>query len=358
MASVTVLIFHRSATAVDGPLTRELESVREQLLESHGSAFRRAGADEVRVIDEWRAGKTFGEVLADEAPASGGVVALSSGAVPLLRIADARRLVEAAAARGRVALTNNRYSSDVCAISASPILRELPSLPSDNALPRWLEERAGYGVSELPSRDRLAVDLDTPLDVAIAALSPACPAWLRERARSADLEVPRRDEIQRLAANPQAELLVFGRAGSRTLRWLERSVRCRVRFLAEERGLRASSPLAIGGAAPARDQRQARSTLGLLIDRDGAASLADHAIGLGDGAIIDSRVLMAQQFGIDESAWPAPEDRFASDLLRPTGIQDEWLGEMTRSAASATIPVLLGGHSLVGPGIRLVIGRR
>ena len=53
--------------------------------------------------------------------------------------------------------------------------------------------------------------------------------------------------IRALASDPRRELVVFGRGGSRQLGWLERNVRCRVRFLAEERGLRASSPLAIRG---------------------------------------------------------------------------------------------------------------
>ena len=358
MASVTVLIFHRPPSSDDGPLTRALGEVRERLLAAHQEMFLIAGAAAVRVIDEWRPGKTFGEVLADEAPARGGLVVLSSGAVPLLRRADAQRLIAAAGAHERQALTNNRYSSDVCAVSAAAVLRDLPSLPSDNALPRWLEERAGYAVSELPSRDRLAVDLDTPLDVAIAGLAPSCPAWLRHEARRHEFEVPRRDEMRSLAANPHGEMLVFGRAGSRTLGWLERNVRCRVRFLAEERGMRASSPSAIGGSEkPHARQRRPLSTLGLLLVRDGPASLVNHVTGLSDGAILDSRVLIAQRFGADEDRWPQAEDRYASDLLRSESIADDWLRELTIAASSAAIPILLGGHSLVGPGIPLVIGR-
>ncbi|HUR16923.1 MAG TPA: hypothetical protein VMZ33_06535, partial [Candidatus Limnocylindrales bacterium] len=249
MSSVTVLIFHRPPSSDDGPFTRALAEVRERLLAAHEAMFVAGGAAEIRVIAEWRAGKTFGEVLANEAPARGGLVVLSSGAVPLLRLADAQRLVTVAGGRGRQALTNNRYSSDICAVSDAATLHELPPLPSDNALPRWLEERAGYTVDELAARDRLALDLDTPLDVAIAALARSCPTWLREAAQHNGFAVPRRDEIRALAANPHGELLVFGRAGSRTLRWLERNVRCRVRFLAEERGMRAASPLAIGDPA-------------------------------------------------------------------------------------------------------------
>ena len=60
--------------------------------------------------------------------------------------------------------------------------------------------------------------------------------------------------------------------------------------------------------------------------------------------------------GAGEAAWPTPEDRFASDLLLPDRVRDPWLAALTRSAADAPVPVLLGGHTLVGPGVRLALG--
>ena len=205
----------------------------------------RAGAASATFIDEWRDGLTFGEVLAQVAPARGGIILFGSGAVPRLNGGDARRLVEVATSGERRAATNNRFSSDIVAVGRSAVLRDLPPLPSDNALPRWLEERAGFDVDELPGKQRLALDLDTPLDVALAALAPGAARWLVDAASARGWSVPRLDELRELASDPHAELLVFGRSGSTTLRWLERNVRCRVRFLAEERGMRASSPLAI-----------------------------------------------------------------------------------------------------------------
>jgi hypothetical protein len=76
---------------------------------------------------------------------------------------------------------------------------------------------------------------------------------------------------------------------------------------------------------------------------------------LGDAAIVDTRVLLAHHLGADEAAWPAADDRFASDLLLPERIGDRWLRELTASAIAAPIPILLGGHTLVGPGVRLVV---
>jgi len=60
----------------------------------------------------------------------------------------------------------------------------------------------------------------------------------------------------------------------------------------------------------------------------------------------DGRLLL-----VDTSA-----DRFASDLHRPAEVNDQWLRELTATAAGASQPILLGGHSLVGPGIPLLLG--
>jgi hypothetical protein len=97
--------------------------------------------------------------------------------------------------------------------------------------------------------------------------------------------------------------------------------------------------------------------LGVLLDRDGPASLGWHVAALSDGALIDSRVLLAHRLGANEHAWPPPEDRFAADLLLPDRVRDPWLQALTTAAADAPVPVLLGAHSLVGPGVHLALRR-
>ena len=124
----------------------------------------------------------------------------------------------------------------------------------------------------------------------------------------------------------------------------------------EERGLRAASRLAQADGPNAVPRAAPGSILGALLDRDGPGSLGDHLGQFADAAIVDSRVLLAHRVGAEEAGWPAAEDRFASDLLLAERIADPWLRELTASAAAASIPVLLGGHTLVGPGVRLVIG--
>lgn len=371
MGAATVIIFHPRPSDPAGPLTHLLATARERLLERQTALFLGAGAAAVRVVRE-RA-PSFGAALRalardltrEALAAPPGLVVLGAGAVPLLGAGAARRLVAVAASGERRGLTNNRYSSDVCAVGDARVLGDLAALPGDNALPRWLIERAGVAVAELPGQDRLALDLDTPLDLALLAHVRGVPAALGRLARAEDLRVPRLAELRALLHDGRREVLVFGRASSRGMALLERRAACRVRFLAEERGLRASSPLAQRPATSGRATlatavpsiRPPRATLGRLLEaRGGPSALAATVAEFADGAILDTRVLLADRLGADEARWPSPEDRYASDLLRAAAVRDPWLRELTASAAAAPSPILLGGHTLVGPGLGVLLG--
>ena len=389
MRRVLVLILHRPASARDGPLSRVLAAARERLAEQHLAGFRAAGADEVRLVAEADDATPFGTRLArlvrDARPAPDGAVVLGSGALPLARPADRRRFIDAARGAPGTALANNRYSGDAVAVAGAGVLVSLPPLPGDNALPRWLAEVAGYRVDDLRPVTRLQLDLDTPLDLLLLAGLPGAPAPIRAAAATLPGPAPARlAAVRAVLADPRAELVVAGRTSAATLAALERVAACRVRALVEERGLRASSPLALGQACPpgtrggsgtaagalagasvrpdggppavrsGRPQRPPCSTLGLLLDRDGPGALGAVLAVLGEAAVIDTRVLHAHRLGVDERRWPPAEDRFASDLLLPDHVGDPWLRSLTAAALEAPIPVLLGGHTLVGPALRLL----
>ena len=286
-----------------------------------------------------------------------GVVVLGSGSLPLSTVADRRALVAVAATGGRVALANARYSADAVALGRAAVLADLPDLPSDNALPRWLAERAGIEVSDLAGRRRLAVDLDSPADIALVARSGRCPAAVRSLAGTAALAQATRRlaAVASVAADRTAELLVAGRTSAIALARLERSA-ARGRAIVEERGLRASSELA--QARPRDAPRPPASILGMLLDRDGPEAFGAIVARLAEAAVVDTRVLLAHRLGADERAWPPAEDRFASDLLLPGSIADPWLRALTRSALEAPVPIALGGHTLVGPGLGLALSGR
>jgi len=358
MPSVTVLVLAPAAGLQAGPLERGLDDVRAALAEHHRVAFLDAGADRVVVHREPPDHTPFGSrlrrLLDELVPraASGGLIVLGATAIPLATAADRRAFVAAAREEAPGALANQRHSADVLAIArAAEALQALPDLETDNALPRWLAE-AGIPVRDLARRRHLAMDVDTPLDLVLlegAPGRPPVPAWPGSDAATVRARLA---ALRRVTADPGAELLVAGRTSAADVRWLESRTRSRTRVLVEERGLRTAA----AGALLGRPNRRApRAVLGMLLDRAGPEALGGIAASLSDGALIDSRVLLAHRLGADERRWPSPEDRYASDLLLSNRVTDPWLRALTLAAVEAPVPVVLGGHSLVGPGLRLAL---
>ncbi len=349
MNRVAVRLLHREAGPSAGPLEGSLAAVRLLLAARVADGFRRAGSDDVAVLAGPPDDTPFGRRLRDVARAADapGLVVAGSGALGLAEDADLRRFVEVAGSDGLVALANNRYSADAVGIACAATLASLPDLAADNALPRWLAEIAGYDVRDLRGRRRLQVDVDGPVDARLVGVE-----W--PVAGEMELVDARIAAVATVAHDPRAELLVSGRTSAATLRALERGTPARVRALVEERGLRAAAAAARSDGAA--NTRSPRSVLGLLLDRDGPAALGALIAMLADAAVVDSRVLLAHRFGADEAAWPALEDRLASDLLLADRIADPWLRELTRSAVAAPVPVVLAGHSIVGPGLPLLLG--
>lgn len=353
MATVGVIIFHAKAPPSAGPLASWVAAERGRLAEDHRLGFEAAGADEARIVAGLPDGVPFGARLREVARRSRhrGLVVLGSGAIPLATSQDRQAFVEAARADDARALTNNRYSGDIVAIARSAALTQLPDLTSDNALPRWLAEVGGFRVDERPGW-RLRLDIDDPLDLVLLS---AARRSLGDGTAPIDTQrvAAALARVADVARDSSAELVVAGRTSAATLRWLERHTAARVRALVEERGLRAADPAASASAGPT--PRPPASVLGELLDRAGPTVLGETIARLGDAALLDTRVLLAHRLGADERAWPNAEDRFASDLLLHERIDDAWLRALTRSAAEAPIPIVLGGHTLVGPGTRVAL---
>jgi hypothetical protein len=347
MTEVDVVILHAESGEDAGPHSHVTAAARLDVAERHVRGFREAGATRARIHAGPPDARPFGARLREIVAGigEGGLVLLGSGAVPMATRGDLREFVQAAADDRRRALANNRYSADVVAVArARSVLANVPDLRNDNALPRWLEEHAGVPVDDRRGRTRLGIDVDGPLDLVL--LGGRWRSWVpavdSARVRAVI------DAVISVVEDPGAELVVAGRVSASNLAWLEDHTASRTRALIEERGLRTRHA----------GQRAATSVLGALLDRDGPESFGEHLARLGDAAIVDTRVLLAHRFGADEEGWPPAEDRFASDLLLPASIGDTWLHALTASAVNAPIPVLLGGHTLVGPGLRLALRRR
>jgi hypothetical protein len=356
MPRVTVLILAPAPVPGSPPLVALLDEARAALAERHHRGFLAAGADEVVIRSEPPDHTPFGErlrrLVAELRPE--GLVVFGAASLPLATASDRRAFVDAARGDRPAALANRRASSDALAIAcAAEALATLPpDLDTDNALPRWLEEAAGVPVDDLGTRRRLAMDVDSPLDL---VLLEGARRGLPAPGVDGDSVRARLAALRQVAADRGGELLVAGRTSSGDLRWIETHTRSRTRALIEERGLRTG---AIGDRLGRPNRRPPRSLLGEWLHVEGPGALGKIVASLCDGALIDSRVLLANRLGADERGWPPPEDRFASDLLLAHRVQDGWLAELTASARGASVPVVLGGHSLVGPGIRLALGGR
>ena len=355
MRPVSVRIMHPGPGPDQGPLERWLAEVRAAVARRHATGFAAAGASDVEIVSAPPDATPFGARLRDIVSSGGGegLFVLGSGPSRWRRPPTGARSwpPPGPTTGGRWPTIGIRPTS--VAIARTATLPAIPDLPGDNALPRWLEEVAGYRVDDLRRRWRLGFDIDGPLDVVL--LRPRRRGARRCRARDGTPggDPGRRARIRAPRCSSPVE--------RRPPRWPgsngtppaasargSRSAGCEL-----PRGWRSARPRhgleSLG--APA-------SVLGIVLDEAGPGALGALLARLCDAAIVDTRVLLAHRLGADETGWPSAEDRFASDLLLSERVVDPWLRALTASAAAAPIPILLGGHTLVGPGMRLVIGQR
>jgi hypothetical protein len=264
---------------------------------------------------------------------------MGGGSIPLFASAGFARIAEAVANGG--AVTNNRYSSDVIGWTVTDdTLPLVEQAERDNSLAPLLAEEARLVVEELPRTPESLFDIDAPTDLAVVKLARAGGPHLREYAASADVDIARYERTLPLFLNRENQIIIAGRVGSHTWRYLETETACRVRLFAEERGMEADGRAEAGTA---------RSLLGYYLDSVGAERFFQTLAELGDAAFIDTRVLAAHA-----SDRPSREDRFLSDLGGWELVEDQFLRDLTKGAAGASIPVLLGGHSLMSGALMLL----
>jgi hypothetical protein len=258
------------------------------------------------------------------------------------------------------AVANNRFSADafVVAGDAAALRRALTVLEAcdaDNAAPRRLEQ-SGVTVRDLSAVPWSRFDVDTPLDLALLRLATRISgtraperelaAWLETARLPGDrpLLVPHLEAIGAVMRDRRAELVVAGRLPVATWHELETETACRVRAFVEERGMRS-----------ARDGRP-RSILATFLAHTSPAELVAELARLGDAVVLDTRVLMAAIAGSpDAGRWPPAEERFASDFGDADPIATPWLRELTLAARDASVPFLLGSHTLISDGLRLIL---
>ena len=281
------------------------------------------------------------------------IACVGSGAAHLL---DASALAALAEARGpREVVANNLYSTDFCAFDCGGAF-DAGDLPAtDNGLSRMLVERAGFAGRELPRSWATLCDIDAPLDLAALKLAETASGRLRAYVDAHAPALPSLEAAARRFVDRAAEVLVAGRVSADTHLYLDRETACRVRLLAEERGMVAaaggSKELPPGRCDPAAGgPGEARSILGMWIAHAGPAAAFASLEGRTHAAFVDTRLLLAH-----ERLEVPMEERFAADLLMADRVATPYLRELCAAAASAPYPVVLASHALLNGGLMMVI---
>ena len=273
----------------------------------------------------------------------GSVVAAGAGSSPLLRSNGLSEFAEVFnnCSDGTV-VANNLFSADMVGFKPTSVLDSVPELPlRDNNLAQVLMHEGGLAGVELPRTVMTQFDIDTPIDLSILSLHPQIGPSLREYLGDVSVKTEGLKKIGDVLTNPNGVLTVAGRVGSHTWSYLEKQTACRIRMFSEERGMESDGRAQSG---------EVRSLLGYYLEQVGFAKFFNSMAQLGDAAVIDIRVLLAHM-----EVNPSREDRFWADLGEVEQIKDEFLRDFVTEVRNASIPIVIGGHSLVSGGLMALV---
>ena len=261
-----------------------------------------------------------------------GLLYFGSGSGGLLDIERVRAIARFSEREEGGALFNNFYSCDYVAVAQAQDLLSLDLPAIDNSLGFAVAD-AGIRCFALPRELATQFDIDTPTDVLLLAATKLGGDKVRRFTGALQYHDRRISEIVSLLRVREAQVTIIGRVNPITWVHFEQEVACRTRVLSEGRGMR-SYPSGRG------------TLVGGLLTEKGTVPFFRRLEGVCDGAIIDTRPLLAQGQDL-----PHASDRFASDLFDHAAIADPLWREFTHAASEAKIPIVLGGHSLVSGGL-------
>ncbi|HHY34969.1 MAG TPA: hypothetical protein GX510_04945 [Firmicutes bacterium] len=319
-------------------LTRVPEIDGVVLVTNHPDLIRRAG--ELGVLTRLTGQRKFhfGNELRDVIVEYGidNVLYLSGGAVPLMTESEFLQIALELKRRKNVVVMNNVQSADLIAFSPARAIDEIPLPDRDNPLGTLLKD-IGLRRVLVPNSGRVNFDVDTPTDVLILGLHPSCG----KRAKKAIQNLSwNRENIMKawdLLRDGCREIAVLGRVGPSVITYINSNMVHRMRVFSEERGMKALGR---------EDQGMVVSLIGHVIEALGAEQFFRYLGSVADCAFFDTRVVFShlkKRF--------SDRDRFNSDLMRWDMIEDPWLRDFTRASQEASIPIVLGGHSLVSAGL-------
>ena len=293
----------------------------------------REGAEGLPTGAEFHFGKTLA-AIANRYP-NEQILYIGGGSAALMSEDDWRYFLNLIGDNAGV-VANNLFSADFVLFGPAEAMKRIEPPIIDNDLGFRLA-RAGLPASHPDRTTANQFDIDTVVDAVIATYHPNCPPAIRHLIDRSNLDIPGIQAIKAIVIDPAKELLVSGRIGAAVWRVMETETACRKRVFSEERGMRASGR---------QDAGLTRSILGILLEAFGPDGLLERLSELADGAVIDTRVLMAHM------AWrPSTADRMASDLLDVSHIKHAQLRSLTNEILRSGWPVLLGGHNVISAGL-------
>jgi len=293
-------------------------------------ALERCDSDE---ISPFHLGDVLKRLVRERHP--DGLLVFGSGSGVLLSPDRLAQLQRFASGDTCAALFNNFYSCDFAAIPHPQELLGIDLPATDNPLGLTLAD-AGVPCSALPRNAETQFDIDTPTDLLVLRASGRGGPAIRALVESLDVPHPFLPRLLDLLTDRTALVHFLGRVSPRTWADVEPEIACRTGGAIEGRGMRAGTHTHV----PFVHQALTEGGIDQFFRRLARAC---------DGAVIDTRPLLSKG-----GTLPGPADRFASDLLRPDAVSDPRWRSFTEAALDTSIPVLLGGHSIVSGGLYLL----
>jgi hypothetical protein len=208
---------------------------------------------------------------------------------------------------------------------------QLPAM--DNSLALALRDQLGLDMELMPHTLGLLFDIDTPSDLVVLGAGPFGGSRTRKALDELKLDYSTLIAAKKILSAEYEDVVLIGRVGAPIIGRLNADLKLRLRVFSEERGMKSLGRI---------EADEVISLLGLLLDHSGVDAFFDYLARVARCAFIDSRVLFYHY-----RLKLADRERFLSDLGRWKEIENTWLRAFTRAAVNCTIPVMLGGHSLV-----------
>ena len=332
----------------DSDVVRMVDAARMAAVRDTAARAREAGFSRVRLfstvdvdglpVERTGIREAVGNIVAEAAAGTDGPVCYAGSGMPAMSIGDWSRVL-ATIDSGR-AVSNRMFSCDWIGVPHARMLAVASGEQVDNRFARRIRDDCSIEVVQFERSARSLLDLDTPADLAVLAacaevdslaIGPELKSVIEQWGDSLRPAVVRVIAAFDVMTRHDAELLVAGRVSGPDWSVVDRDTSCRVRVVAEERGLRTR-------------REPARSLLGSLFEFAGQEQFVSRLSSMCDGMIWDTRPFLSHL------GWsPDRSDRFCSDLGRWDAIADVRLRELVRYLAP--FPFQMGGHSLVAGGL-------